>query len=227
MFKHLFYGNNVIELVTKLSRMDRTVLVIRHSERPSFDNIPMEDWNNIGLTSKGVKAAKDLGKALAKEVKISSLSSYGWGLKRCIDTAEAIAAGADGVGCEIRERGVLRFDSPIADRNKYDNAIRSGHWAEFVASWLSGEVQQNAMVPVDKYAPEIFRGLLDSRFCGAQNTSIIVTHDLHILPLVNYVFDMPVSTLDYLDGIVIKSSAGDVQIGFGGMFRQLEYDLLR
>jgi broad specificity phosphatase PhoE len=206
--------------------MERTFVVIRHSERPSFNNIPMEDWDNIRLTPRGVEAANDFGNALVNDVKMSNLCFYGWGLKRCMDTAESIASGADNAARKIHRIKTLHLRSPIADREEYDKSQRSGHWNEFLVRWLSADAKQNAMVPVDEYAQDIFRELLNPKFSGSQNTSIIVTHDLHILPLVSYVFGVPIHTLDYLDGVVIRSTSKEVQIGFGKIFRQLEFNQL-
>ena len=57
----LLYGNSVVTLTRRLRAVDRTALIIRHSERPSFDNLPIESWDSVGLTERGVEAARDLG----------------------------------------------------------------------------------------------------------------------------------------------------------------------
>lgn len=90
--------------------------------------MPIQAWDGVGLTERGIEAARSFGRALAQDGGILTMGAYIWGLKRCLDTADAIAAGAREKGCRISGQETLAFGSPIADRRKYDLALESGHW---------------------------------------------------------------------------------------------------
>jgi broad specificity phosphatase PhoE len=221
MAKGLFYGNSVLNLFRRMHAEGGAVLIVRHSERPSFDGISIEEWDGVGLTERGIEAAREFGAALAREGEGVPLCSYGWGLKRCLDTAEAIAAGAREGGSRISGVRALHFRPPIADRSKYDAALGSGHWAEFVDDWLTGRDQDGALVPSRTFTAGFLRELSDCGLPGSKEISLIVTHDLQIYPLVGFLTGIPIRKLDFLDGPVIKMDGQRVQVGFGDVIHTL------
>jgi broad specificity phosphatase PhoE len=216
------YGGGVLSLLLQLPEMGKTLVVIRHPERPSFHNLPIEEWDKAQLTANGIQAAKEFGGALARDATIDSLAIYSWGLKRCAETADAIASGAERAGCEIIDRKEIGLKSPIADRGKYDAALRAGDYNRMLNDWLSPETKQTTMVPVDEYAPEIFGELLDSSTYSQHRTTVVVTHDLHVIPLARHVFGFPIPMPGYLDGLVAKANSKQVQIGYSGMHKSIE-----
>jgi hypothetical protein len=219
----LSYGRDAMRLAATLPELDRTIILIRHSERPSFDNIPFEEWDRVGLTPKGIEAAKEFGTALATGVQASQLRLHSWGLKRCTDTAEAIVTGAAEAGVRVSGRGPISFRSPIANRAEYEIAQRSGQWEEFITGWLASRPTQNGMVPIREYAPVIIRELLSPELCGFGEATLIATHDLHILPLASYLFEIPIRNVGYLEGIVIKTNTERAHFGFGKLVKSAEH----
>jgi broad specificity phosphatase PhoE len=217
----LLYGNSVLDMVARLHAVNETVLVIRHSERPAFGDLPIEKWDSVGLTERGIEAAREFGRALAREGEVRSLGAYGWGLKRCLDTADSVVAGAKDGGSQVSGQGALRFSSPIADRPKYDAALGSGHWEEFVDDWLNGQAHDGALVPAHKFATGFLRELFERKLPDSGGVSVIVTHDLQIYPLVSFLVGVPIRKLDFLDGLLIKAGPQDVEVGFGGTVRTL------
>lgn len=224
----LLYGQGVLDLFSQLPAVDKTVLLIRHSERPSFDNIPVGEWNKVLLTPQGKEAAKDFGRALAQNAGVEGLRVYSWGLRRCAETAEAIASGAKEEGCRTSPPEPIRLRSPVADREKYDTVLQRGGYERLLDEWLGKGTGRSApaeavMVPVDEYAPEIFRGLLEDGVCGRHGTSVVVTHDLHIIPLARRVFGPEASMPGFLEGVVVKAGPQTTHIGYGKMHRPVEY----
>lgn len=217
------YGNDVLDLVAHLDERDKTLIVIRHSERPSFDNLPISRWDSLGITSQGVEAAQDFGMALAQELRAADLRVYGWGLQRCIDTAGAIATGAKRGGCRVVDQRTLRLKSPIADRRGYEAAQLSDNWQETVRGWLSGSLE-TPMVPIEKYGPEILGNLFDPGVCASGETSLVVTHDLQIMAIASHLFGSPVGWPTFLDGLVLKSDDKEVLVGMGEMVRSVPLD---
>jgi broad specificity phosphatase PhoE len=217
----LMYGKSVLDMVERLHAVDKTVLVIRHSERPAFGDLPIEEWDGVGLTERGIEAARDFGKALARDGGVRALGAYGWGLKRCLDTADFVGAGAKEDGCQVSGQGSLRFSYPIADRRKYEVALGSGHWEEFVDDWLIGRAPESALVPAHRFATGFMRELFELKLPESGGVSVIVTHDLQIYPLVGFLVGIPIRKLDFLDGLTIKAGPQDVEVGFEGTVRTL------
>ncbi len=200
----LSWGNQTLQIIDRLGYGTK-LAIIRHSERPSFDNLPYSEWDIAELTTKGYDVAVEFGKILGIMSKVKNVQVFGWGLKRCQLTAMAISKGAEQAGCRVTGPSPISLKSPIADRVEYEGALHSGQWESFLTSWLeNSNKNQTAMVPIDRYAKEIFGSLLRSGIISSDSITIIATHDLHILPLMAHAFSKPQRTLDYLDGIVIQ-----------------------
>ncbi len=218
------YGRNVLEWVAMPPPVDRTVLLIRHSERPSFDAVPFGEWDKVSVTERGVHAARDFGGLLARSAGGSKLRVYSWGQKRCVDTAGAIAKGAKDADCCAVEERALRLPSPIQNREKDDRTIQSAAWEEGVLNWLGAGIEQDIMVPINTYAPVIVRELLGASVCGNREVAVVATHDLHIIPLLSHIFGAPIREVDYLDGLVIKVGPEQAHAAFSKMSKLLEAD---
>lgn len=226
MFGDLLRGSRVLRLMGVLKRGLQTVAVIRHSERPSFDNLPYHEWDDAGLTDKGTKEAVRFGRSIAQTQNPKCLQISWWGLKRCALTAEAISEGARDEGCPVLGPYPIAFKSPIARREEYDKALHSGQWDQFISDWLRDESPQVAMVPARQYAKEIYRALLAAELCSPGKITIVVTHDLHILPLARLFFPSSSRWIDYLDGMVLKVEDKIVSIGFDGATKYIKRDRL-
>ena len=226
MFDNLVWGGRVLQLLRIFRGGDQKVAVIRHSERPSFDDLPYHEWDYAGLTDKGTEAALRFGRAIGAAQNPKCLQILWWGLRRCALTAEAISEGAREEGCHVLAPSVIALKSPIAKREEYNKALHSGQWNQFIANWLLDESPQVAMVPAQRYAKEIYRSLLAVEMRSADRITIIVTHDLHILPLVRLVFSSSSRWIDYLDGVVFRVEGEKIDIGFDGVIVSIRRDRL-
>ena len=197
------------------------VVVLRHSERPSFDGVPMKDWNGVGLTAEGFVPAERLGRSLVDRLGIPRLRSYGWGLMRCQDTSRAIAKGAKDAGGYASFRGEIGFVSPIADRATYDAILGTPRFEEVIMDWL-GRKEQGVYLPIDEYSSLILRQLLRVSEGEGEAAVVIATHDLHILPIVSSIFGRPIRNVGYLDGPVLRMDGEEVHAGFEGSWSTFE-----
>ena len=191
------------------------VVVVRHSERPDFAGVPTKDWNDVGMTNNGFEAAKMMGRALAQITETSQLDSYGWGLKRCLDTANAIAAGATAAGYSSAYMGPVHMKSPIANREIYDRQLGTMALEETILDWLN-EKDQNVFVSVREYTREILGRLIAVQSKDLDAFTVVATHDLHILPLLSGIFGKPIRYIEYLDGLVIWPEGEGTKVGYGG-----------
>jgi broad specificity phosphatase PhoE len=107
------WGNQIIEMMAEPSRESPKVAIIRHSERPAFDNLPYDQWDLAELTERGIAQAMKFGEAIGSRSKSKELQTFGWGLRRCQLTAEAICRGYLKRGRNSRmsrDRSSLDFD---------------------------------------------------------------------------------------------------------------------
>jgi hypothetical protein len=205
------------ETMALLEGDEKKIAIIRQAERPEFSSL--ENENNLGITCNGRKAAIQLGEAMASAQKRASFQVFSWGSRRVIETAQAISAGMSQTGNRKVEVSSAVFESPIKNREEYEKAFALGHWNEFIKNWLKGdgETSQSAFLPVQSYAKKTYKALLGEKFCSPGKITILVTHDLHIMPLVKFAFPSFCSWLDYLDGIVIRDYSHNILVGFDGM----------
>ena len=222
MTSDLIYGGRVIHHLDNIPDIGSTVIVIRHSERPSFGKMPVEQWDHVTITERGRTAARSFGKAISDRRRNHKLRVHSWGLKRCVDTAECIADGAKEAGYHSPGVTPLHIKPPVADNEAYNNLMRKGVWTEMLLGWL-GEGTYESLVPMHEYATEVLTQLLDEDFSARGETTIIATHDLNIFPLVSYLQRKPVTKVDFLDGMVLKSDGKDVHVGFDASSRLIAH----
>lgn len=211
----LIYGGRVIQHLDSIPEIGSTLIIVRHSERPSFGGMPVEEWDFVTINERGRSAATSFGRALAERRKDQKLDVRSWGLRRCVETAECIAAGAKEVGYHAPQVTPLGLRGPVSDIEAYNDLMRRGVWTEMLTGWL-GRGAYESMVPMNEYASEVLSALLNSEFHARQrgDTTIIATHDINILPLATFLHKRPVMKVDFLDGIVLKSDGVNVHVGF-------------
>jgi hypothetical protein len=213
----LEWGGSIIRTAKQLhDGLENTILVVRHSERPSLEGLPIEKWISVELTQRGIEAATQFGRALTADRALSSMNVHYWGSKRCQMTADAISIGAKDSGCSVKGPTAIPLKSPISNEKEYHRELSQTHWKIFVSNWLDDSKAQSAMMPVPLYAKDIFRALLKQTqgLGGDGATTIIATHDLHVIPLISYVFRKTQPLIDYLDGIAIKPYQDTIAVSF-------------
>ncbi len=209
----LQWGQWILDKLKSMPKNGRYVLMIRHSERYDFNGIPIESWNSTGLTEQGKIAASEFGKALVSHIGIESVSTEGWGLERCVDTAFRIAEGAAESGCRKCSFSVASdLESPIANSERYTEYLKSGRWKEMLRQWLSSPSDSGIMKPYLEYSSKIMKEVLKKRDPPTNAVNIIVTHDLHIFPLITANFNVVKLGIDYMDGILISRGDKDSKV---------------
>lgn len=213
---------NLLHYVATFSPGDRTIAVVRHSERASFHNIPIDEWESIGITENGYLVAKNLGKSLAKVGGFSRANIYSWGALRCVETAVAVAQGLVEEGVSARSPGNLTLRGPVSDYAAFKEFLTSGRWTEMLESWQSGRDVKGSLMPVAEYAPMIFKEILHPRTSPREELSLIATHDINVLPLVRHAIKANVDPPDYLDGLVIGEHGNEIEVGYGDLLGSTE-----
>lgn len=217
----LEWGSKILKAAEQLEAKENLVLIIRHSERPSFDNIPFEQWRHVELTGKGIDVAKSFGREISGRTK--SLRVHHWGSKRCFMTADAISVGARENGSSVDGPNPIGLRHPILDFDDYNRELKSTHWEIFLDKWLKGKDSIPSMIPADQYAKEILSSVMMEKRSKPESATIIATHDLHIMPLIHYAFRPEKPWIDFLDGIAIKVRGDDIVVAFDGQAKQLTH----
>jgi broad specificity phosphatase PhoE len=217
----LEWGNKILKAAEQLQAQENLVLILRHSERPSFANIPFEQWRHVELTGKGIEVAKSFGREISSRTK--SLRVHHWGSKRCFMTADAISIGARENGSNVNGPDPVNLRHPILNFDDYNRELKSTHWETFLEKWLKGKEPIPSMIPADQYAKEILRSVVREKRSKPEGATIIATHDLYIMPLIHYTFRPEKPWIDFLDGIALKVRGDDVEAAYDGETKQLTH----
>lgn len=200
----------------------RKVAVLRHSLRISFANVPMDLWDEIGITERGVEVARNLGRSLADDGDASTLNVYGWGMKRCHETADAIAEGAKERGRPVRREGSISLEGPIFDFAAYKEWILAGKYREMLDVWQRAGDTRGSLTPVAEFSPRVFREILDPKISPPGEASVVVTHDFYLFPIACHAFGKLVEIPDYLDGLVLGETEDGMSVGYRGSVRSTD-----
>lgn len=184
--------------------------IIRHSERPDFRNIPTELWNKVLLTPEGEKVATEFGTALVNESGIPSMNVHGWGLERCIITAEKIAEGARSAGIDGKYSTLYDLQSPIKDIVLYRKFLNAGKYDIMVEDWLSSNNTDGPFWPFGQYSRRTISKVAKEHMQLINNVTVIVTHDLYILPMLNDIFGVRTTEVGFLDGILMAQGGDEL-----------------
>jgi broad specificity phosphatase PhoE len=221
MDQKLRWGGQIIQMLDQLDGHGHHVIIVRHSERPSFHNIPREQWDQVDLTDTGIEEARNFGRALVAHSNVKQLQVLGWGFKRCQTTALAICEGASQQSNRIHQPTKISLQSPIISGEKYRKALHSLTWDEFIGDWLNNATQNTGMTPAHKYAEETFLSLLREAHPG--KTTVIATHDLFIIPLARYYFAGSSHNVDFLDGVVLQVRDDHLKVGYAGEIKTVPH----
>lgn len=226
MEMELRWGNKIIQAIRQLDGQEKTIVLVRHSERPSFDGMPVELWNSVELTERGIEEAKRFGMAVSTDGAVRNLRVHHWGLKRCVMTADAISIGASKAGSNVHGPTAIHLISPIVNHKDYQKEVGGVPWDVFVNNWLSVAGPQFGMMAPPQFAKEILRSLRNEKLTAPGGATLVATHDLHIIPLIKYVFNETQPWIDFLDGIALKVDSDKVTASFNGNIQYLRHEEL-
>lgn len=203
---YLGYGEWIIERLLKFPKNSSLAILIRHSERPDFNNIPINSWNSVLLTQRGEEVATEFGAALVSEDHFYSVNAYGWGLERCTATAKKIVEGAVSAGSNAVCSTLADFQSPIQNLELYNHYLQSGKYLDMIENWFSTDNAYSPFHPYTLYSKGIISRIVNECMQLNQTITVIVTHDLHILPILNDIFGGRTTEIGFMDGIIISKN---------------------
>jgi hypothetical protein len=203
------HGQEILSTLRNLNARRVVALLIRHAER--FPIVDAADPTQAELTPAGRTAAETLGVRLEG---FSRLRLFHSPVKRCQQTAECIARGADSAGLAVTLVGPqdplgIDYILDLAEAGR----LAALHGDHFVRLWFSGQIPARVIRPAAEIAAEKLAYLtarLDDD-AGLGRLDIHLSHDWNTIILRELMLGVrheEAGWLDYLDGVAFEPKPG-------------------
>lgn len=194
----------IADVYRSLAPSEKAVFVIRHSEREDAVTIETE------LTANGIKMAEDLGATLKSDEDFSYITS---GFVRTNETANHIAIGRGTpnpkliTNYDITGNWFLKISAD--ELATYADALgMKGSSIELMSHWAYGEDYPDALYELDPRAKEFMETVILKNLPKWNRVSIMVSHDIFVMPLTVYGSQKQVALKYYEDYHWINYIAG-------------------
>lgn len=207
-------GDYVLGLIKNAPKNRRTIALIRHSKRESFNGIPDELRDSVGITEEGVVMAREFGEAMNQIPSVQRLLLGHTVAKRAEMTAQSIFDGycsesqARILGCEPT------ITSPVVNLENLVKVRNTFGWSNLIIKWLDEEIPTNTLWDPQEYTDETLRHLLQYPGLGMGELLILVAHDITLFPLIYSLFGEKIKSIEFLNGIVISADTKIAEITF-------------
>lgn len=194
----------IADVYKSLAPSEKAVFVIRHSERENSVTIETE------LTANGIKMAEDLGATLKSDEEFSYITS---GFVRTNETANHIAAGRGTpnpkliTNYDITGNWFLKISADEL-ATYADNLGMKGSSVELMSHWAYGEAYPDALYELEPRAKEFMETVILKNISKWNRVSIMVSHDIFVMPLAVYGSQKKVALKYYEDYHWINYIAG-------------------
>jgi len=206
--------DHVLHLIRDAPEDRRTIALIRHSKRKSFNGVPDQLRNSVGITDEGIVMAREFGESINQIAPHKRLFLGHTVAKRAEMTAQSIYEGyssdnqATIIGCQPEiESPVINLENLVNARNEYG-------WKNLIIKWLDEEIPRNTLRNPHEYTKDILGKLLRYTRVDAGELLIFVAHDITLFPLVFSLFGENVKAVEFLNGIVISADKNVAEIKF-------------
>lgn len=214
--------NPVFRLLSRIPEKDRTVILVRHSDRPSFEGVPYDVRPFVELTRDGIAHARFFGASLAAAAPGRHIHILHTPAVRCHMTAHAIR---DGLSPENSARigigDAPLIADPVRDLDRFRQLNEQYGWHGMIRLWLDGQVDDDVLWNARWYSDALVRQVLDGPAFRPGEIRVVIAHDITLFPLIHAFFGRSITTIGYLHGIVIKAGPDEMDIGFEGEVRTL------
>lgn len=212
---------NILELMK--SHTIPSAIVIRHAQRHEICGA--EGYWTCGLTEAGIEAAAEFGRHLAGS--FDSYRIFYSPVKRCQQTAEAIASQLDGKVLSVapdRLLGVsyIRVDIPRG-------FTEADSYPDFIRDWFDGRVPQEIFKPLaetrDEHIAYLRAKLGECSVPG--NLDIHITHDWNINVLREGIFGLrheDIGWPDFLEGLVFSINPFSATVNSASGMKRIELE---
>lgn len=194
----------IADVYKSLTPSEKAVFVIRHSERENSVTIETE------LTANGIKMAEELGASLKSDEEFSYITS---GFVRTNETANHIAMGRGTpnpkliTNYDITGNWFLKISADEL-ATYAENLGMKGSSVELMSHWAYGEDYPDALYELEPRAKEFMDTVILKNLPKWNRVSIMVSHDIFVMPLAVYGSQKKVALKYYEDYHWINYIAG-------------------
>lgn len=194
----------VADVYKSIAPNEKAVFVIRHSERENSVTIETE------LTANGIKMAEELGASLKSDEEFSYITS---GFVRTNETANHIAMGRGTpnpkliTNYDITGNWFLKISADEL-ATYAENLGMKGSSVELMSHWAYGEGYPDALYELEPRAKEFMDTVILKNLPKWNRVSIMVSHDIFVMPLAVYGSQKKVALKYYEDYHWINYIAG-------------------
>lgn len=207
-------GDFVLDLLRETDLTGRTILLLRHSKRDSFQGIPEHIRPTIEITPEGVRMATEFGESLSAVAPGRQLFLGHTVARRCQMTAECIAEGYSSPGNVHMVEYHRQIDEPVVNLPHFVALREELGWQALMKQWLLGMIPLTVMQDPRRYSDTHLTRLLSFPNMGEGDVFAVIAHDITLFPIVYSVFGMPVTTIDFLNGVLISANENTAEIRF-------------
>jgi hypothetical protein len=208
-------GKPVYHALRQLPERERTVMLIRHADRPSFEGVPYDIRPHVELTPEGIENARRFGTSLTPAVSGKRIRLLHTPAIRCRMTAMAIREGlspGNTAGIDIGPAPPIA--DPVRDLDQFRHLNEQFGWHELIQRWLAGQVDEEVLWNARWYSDELLKQVMDGPDFRPGEIRIVVAHDITLFPLIHTYFGRCMTTIGYLNGIVVKADTKAMDMGF-------------
>lgn len=208
------HGDYVLNLLKEVPKTGRTIVLMRHSHRESFRGIPDNLREGVEITPEGVLLARAFGESLGQIVPKKRVLLGHTVARRCQMTAESIGHGyafPDRVrilGCHPD------VGSVVADPGNYIRLREELGWQCLMQKWLNHEIPEETLENPHTYCEKILDGLVSFPGMNHDDLLVVIAHDVTIFPILSSVFGKTVTSLEFLNGLVITGDSPAFEIRY-------------
>lgn len=207
-------GNFVLDLLNHVPKSGKTIVLLRHANRDSFKGIPDSLREAVEITPEGVLMAQAFGVSLqqifpGKRVLLGHTIA-----NRCRMTAESIGHGYSYEG-DVRILGYLpEVESVVLDPENYVKLREEYTWQVLMQKWLDLEVPEETLQNPHAYCDKMLERLVSLPTVKDDDLLVIIAHDVTLFPIIFSIFGKRLTSLEFLNGIVITSDPSPFDIRF-------------
>jgi broad specificity phosphatase PhoE len=210
--RRMMCGKFILDLLKGVPKEGRTIVLIRHSERPSFTGIPDNLREGVKITPEGVRMARAFGESLAEIFYGKRILLAHTPACRCKMTAESIGEGYSPGDCVRVLGSQLEVESVVLDPDQYVMLRDACGWKHLIQRWLKEEIPEHILRNPHNYCEDLVRKLLSFPEMNDDDLLVVVAHDVTIFPIIFSVFGKPVTSLGFLNGVIMTGDPARIQI---------------
>jgi hypothetical protein len=217
-------GNFVLNILKEVPKSGKTIILIRHSARDSFKGIPDSLREGVEITPEGILMAQSFGESLGTIFPGKRILLGHTIATRCRMTAESISHGYSSPE-RVRILGFLpEVESVVVDPYDYVRLREEFGWQGLMQKWLSLEIPEQTLEHPHKYCEKILARLVSYKEMNDNDILIVIAHDVTLFPIIFSIFGKQVTSLEFLNGLVITENSPGYEIQYADADHALKVD---